>query len=407
LIVPAIASIALGGALLVPIRDDRNGRKATRLGRTPVKPDFRILVDATPSSQETLFDSKLEDGRETEGQSHREATERAREIVRTLGAASDDCEIIAAASETPRKHQAFAAFRNVVGKLRSKASSAIATREVAEAPERSCDDEIVIERSFAQELAALLSQTSPVIGSIHETPEPAETIAWSDSETVSVERPEHARLESSSTTVSTESNNVQAPTSREDEADAAPPIAIASAPRAYTDFERPERAVPLTRLPLRHAPDAITWPSSATPPLVFPGEAERYAFLRSAAQSRTVEGDALMARAYREETPVGRTLALEALSRNAASRSALETFVFALATGSDQERAISVDALADAGARAEVARGLSDRVDAIAAKAALAYVGTTEREDYHAALAPLIDEARIAAILDMLAGVIG
>jgi hypothetical protein len=99
-------------------------------------------------------------------------------------------------------------------------------------------------------------------------------------------------------------------------------------------------------------------------------------------------------------------LALAALRRSNASKEAIETFTEALGTGSDEERALAVDALSEAGAREQIARGLTDRIDAIAAKAALAYVGTTARDDYRLALSPLIDESRIETILALLAGVV-
>ncbi len=47
-----------------------------------------------------------------------------------------------------------------------------------------------------------------------------------------------------------------------------------------------------------------------------------------------------------------------------------------------------------------------DRVEAIAARAVLAYVGAGDRETYRAALATHVDDARIVALLALLAGVI-
>jgi hypothetical protein len=157
---------------------------------------------------------------------------------------------------------------------------------------------------------------------------------------------------------------------------------------------------------LRRQTSGITWPASASPPLAFATDAERYAFLRAAATDCDRADDALLARAFREETAEGRALALVALRRADASREAIDAFTDALCTGSDDERALAVDALSEAGAREQVARGITDRIDAIAAQAALAYVGTSARDDYRAALSPLIDESRIETILALLAGVV-
>jgi len=72
--------------------------------------------------------------------------------------------------------------------------------------------------------------------------------------------------------------------------------------------------------------------------------------------------------------------------------------------GTDRERSLAVDGLAAAGCREALVPALNDRLDAVAAKAALAYVGTNRREDYRVALAPFVDEARVEALLALLAG---
>jgi len=56
------------------------------------------------------------------------------------------------------------------------------------------------------------------------------------------------------------------------------------------------------------------------------------------------------------------------------------------------------------GPRESLVTALSDGVDAIAARAALGYVGSRERADYHLALTPFVDSARIDGLLSLLAG---
>jgi hypothetical protein len=98
-------------------------------------------------------------------------------------------------------------------------------------------------------------------------------------------------------------------------------------------------------------------------------------------------------------------LALQALVR-CRFAGARESLVDALRLGSDDERAFAVDSLVALGDRASLDIALSDRVDAIAARAALGFVGSDRRADYAAALAPHLDARRIEAILGLLAGVL-
>jgi hypothetical protein len=99
----------------------------------------------------------------------------------------------------------------------------------------------------------------------------------------------------------------------------------------------------------------------------------------------------------------GRCAALRALRRIDATHS-VDVFVQVLRTGSDSERSLAVDGLAAAGSRDALVPALNDPLDAIAAKAALAYVGSNSREDYRAALAPFVPVERIEALLALLGG---
>jgi hypothetical protein len=360
-IVPAIASVALGGALLVPIRDGRDGRRATLGGRAPLFADFSDVVD-TPIDDTTQpshasapeFEpaaNPLVAGEVADVQHE------ARELVRSI-----------AESET-------AIVRSPLHKLRLGLK-----RFLARSPVPSIDldgesptaDDPRIERSFADELSLLLPIATPP----GERTEDGQPSLVADATATVPAAPAAPNIEA------------HIPV------DLRPPIA------------RADRIVPLTRLPLRHQAKEIAWPATAAPPLSFANVDDRYAFLRACANDANAEHDALLAAAFREETPTGRALIMHALRRTPASPDAIDTFVDALATGSDEERAFAVDALSETGAREEVAHGLTDRIDAIAAKAALAYVGTTAREDYRSALAPFLEESRIETLLAMLAGIV-
>ena len=77
-----------------------------------------------------------------------------------------------------------------------------------------------------------------------------------------------------------------------------------------------------------------------------------------------------------------------------------------LRTGSDTERALAVDVLARCGERSALVEAFADRVDAVAARAAFAYVGTNVRSDYESILTTYVDRHRLERILDLLGGVL-
>lgn len=76
----------------------------------------------------------------------------------------------------------------------------------------------------------------------------------------------------------------------------------------------------------------------------------------------------------------------------------------ALRSGNDAERFAAIDGLARLGLREHLATALSDRVEAIAAKAALAFAGSRRPSEVRAALLPYVDEVKLEAILTLLAG---
>jgi len=79
----------------------------------------------------------------------------------------------------------------------------------------------------------------------------------------------------------------------------------------------------------------------------------------------------------------------------------------ALRTGSDAERALAIEGLSRHGLRDELPIALEDPLEPLAAKAALAFAGTTNREQLAAAIKPHITEGRLAAILALLPGLDG
>jgi hypothetical protein len=188
-----------------------------------------------------------------------------------------------------------------------------------------------------------------------------------------------------------------------------PPVAAAGIP-AVTASEPPKATIatgtpPLTRLPLRSLHEAVTWPASFAAGLEPWSEAKRHEFLRHSAGSDQPALVSALCLAYREENQAGRLLALRAL-RGRRDPSARELFVDALRRGTDDERATAVDALEVAGERDALVEALSDRVDAVAARAALAYVGLRPRADFERLLEPLVDGERRAAILGLLGAVL-
>jgi len=166
-----------------------------------------------------------------------------------------------------------------------------------------------------------------------------------------------------------------------------------------------ERAVPLTRTPLRHMACAITWPNLIELSAGSASRSERHALLKRLDHESCPLLEAVLLTAYAEEDADGRVLALRSLLRHRCA-GAREVFVDALCVGSDDERSFAVDALVAIGDRDALPPALSDRVEAIAARAAFAYVGSYSRADYAAALEPFIDRARIEAIMALLAGVV-
>jgi hypothetical protein len=210
-------------------------------------------------------------------------------------------------------------------------------------------------------------------------------------------------------------------TKRHDESEANPP-ALDAASEAHDPSESPEpphepmkiaaparpsleRIVPLTRMPLRPQALEITWPLLAPEGTVLESRSERHAFLARLTTAGNPEDEALLVCAYREEDAGGRLIALRAICA-ARLDVAHDLCVDALHVGSDEERSLAIDALLASGRRDAVTPAFSDRLDALAAQAALGFVGSQQRADYVAALSPHVDRTRLEAILGLLAGIV-
>ncbi|GAC1501530.1 MAG: hypothetical protein NVS2B8_18420 [Vulcanimicrobiaceae bacterium] len=132
----------------------------------------------------------------------------------------------------------------------------------------------------------------------------------------------------------------------------------------------------------------------------------RRALLARLARDAHDDSSVALRAAYREEDTEGRCLALRALGRSRIDDASHAVFLEALRVGSDDERSIAVDAIARAGDREALVATLRDRIEAIAARAALAYVDSTDRGAYYAKLAPHVDRVRLETILTLLAGIV-
>jgi len=161
-------------------------------------------------------------------------------------------------------------------------------------------------------------------------------------------------------------------------------------------------SVPPTRLPLRRAQAAVQWPLELPIPQIAASRAERHAALARLVGNADASCERALRAAYEQEDLAGRIVALRAIEhvRGNVSR---EVLVDALRRGADEERVVAVDALARRDDREALIEGLSDRVDAIAARAALGLVGTNVRADFERVLAPHVERGRLDALLALLA----
>jgi hypothetical protein len=453
----------------VPLRDDRSGRRATiGSGTAPFRPTFKPLRDAALAPAAAVHDvAANEIGVENAAANdfgpnefathgvHTNAVDPAVSSPTAIAANADDrsggvpvdIESLPPAPMVERQQRSLlepgAALMAIARPFLAARSAWFHARNLSTQKEsragESLDDAavengVLVERSFANEVASLLraplAETAPYDDATRTSTaaddlEPPEAhgspvVARADSTAAhhsgEPERAADHRTADSQDPISPErisehrsageNAHLERPPMPEN-ADSPKNVAQQNIVVATLRQHRGERVVPLTRLPLRPQGFAITWTAdlAAFASTGTPSRTQRHGLLeRLVREPASVPSD-VVARAYDEEDGEGRTIALRVLLRNfpQAGRAA---FIEALRVGSDDERAIAVDGLTAIGAREELTPAFADRVDAIAAKAALAYVGTFMRADYAAALSSYVDEARIDAILKLLAGIV-
>jgi hypothetical protein len=381
LLLPAVASLTLGVALLVPLRDERRGRRATLAGRaTTMSPDFGALQRGQPLSDSAPQGDVQRPPCNIATEGSAPATDGTTTATGLSGLVIE-LKADAASSNADRRPLLPELWRAIRG-LVSAESHTLALDGAANGPhdERDAHDErdernerdeheTVVERSFAGELQALLAapRADDLAGGLCIAQDPS-------------------------------SESASEPCRQ----DVPPPGAYDLATAA--DVRRPVRIAPLTRHPLRVRRRDIAWTSQLDPPLENNLPA-RTGFLERAARIRMPALEPILVAAYHEENAANRLLVLRALL-GARSNAAVEAFRDALSSGTDDERALAVDAIVASGHRELLTAALTDRVDAIAARAALAYVDSAARQDYKVALASYLDEHRIESILALLAGVV-
>jgi|GEM_PF-4840955 len=406
LVLPTLATIALGAALLVPLRDDRRGKRATLGGVQPMRTEFyavdtdRTRSDAVTEEANSALENASTPSPTTtpstfadESVSHPEAPVRVSTAVERSHIENE-----ISASNAATSLDALAAPMNdlfMKQPLKDRLKSLVALLGFSPKSARENDASLTLPcieltRSFVSELDTLLNLNRPEservtpiraisTQALHRMPIPP-TI-------VSLEPP--GTLEA----IKTE------PTSHD--------VSIVPAQRTPMD-----RVVPLTRLPLRPHHTSITWTQSIAGIAAFARDAElagrdrhlRHALLFSLTESACEDAVAALHVAFREEDAEGRCLVLRAMMRHSPSAGARAIYIDALRSGTDDERSIAIDGLVRIGERAAVVPAFNDRLDAIAAKAALSYVDSRDRMAYIEALEPHVDRARIDAILALLAG---
>ncbi len=404
LALPTLATVALGTALLMPLRDDRRGKRATLAGAAPLRTEFSVIDGDRAIAHDAPEVDHVPDGPASTDDERDEAARNAAldVLARPSPPALPSPDRLDGRAYVTSLATTIARVLGIGSPARITASRACeATAEVVdvasqEHPTRD-EDSAPAATTFASVLqrAVLRTQASATGEATHREPASriATIVAQSETETETVDVPASIVA-------------LQAPlVDRTASDDPAPLVVRAHRPTV-------ERVVPLTRLPLRPQTATVSWPTLLAPSVtVDAGALVRDRSTRHAALvelSRSADDDATHALrvAYREEDCEGRSLALRALGRTTIDDSTREIVLDALRAGSDDERSLAVDIVARTGDRDALRCALTDRLDAIAARAALAYVDSLDRDDYVAKLAPHVEPARLDAILGLLAGVV-
>jgi hypothetical protein len=184
----------------------------------------------------------------------------------------------------------------------------------------------------------------------------------------------------------------------------AAPDADPKVPFADAGAAESERVVPLTRRRLRRQTASVAWPSLLDPSRTACGPEERAELLRSIdSLAKGNVREHVLLQALAEEAGELRLVALRALAQSPPAAGA-RVFADILVHGADEERSLAIDALIGIEHREELLSAFGDRVEAIAAKAVFAYVGSRRRVDYVDLLGERFERPRREAILNLLAG---
>jgi len=413
--------------LLVPLRDDRRGRRATIAGGSaPFRQQFSEvgtakvapIIEALPSSATA---QPIERNTTAPNASSPATAQdpKAKSAVKTSVAASRAAllEPLSAMLMLAKPLLDFKdAWQRYIATARPATTLARiedglpADMPISHGIEVEPSDTPILERSFASELASLLGthQAEPIPKEVDRetffTEDTERLVCEPEHDTATYARPAAAARESDAAAVAAAESGLDGGTSSAS--------SEVNGSQAQQEFVVPalrtpvERVVPLTRLPLRPQTAVITWPREyGSGTAAEASRSDRHAILERLVREPESAAPALIDLAYRQEDATGRAIALRILLRHFPQDGGA-IFVDALRAGSDDERSLAIDGCAAIGAREELLFALNDRIDALAAKAALAYVGTLKRDDYRAHLARYVDAVRIETILRLLAGIV-
>lgn len=489
LVLPTLATLAFGTALLVPLREDQRAKRASLRRAKPLRPDFRVVVpaarereieeSAVPSqdvSFETLESSTSRQALASDGWTSADDSTDDRDASnvrneRGIGIERDgsgghvggstragehdktsDGVVTAASEQAPGSAESDArGFRDLWQRLRTlgngfsfermtpnrkpflKSSDFSGTTDAAAIVTAPPDPkDVTCERTFQNELARLLLPQRPsAVGSAdgetsndaHHAPSangadsivdagdtnhPTDAFFASDAnDAPGAKHPKDG--DDGDRARGAYAGNVSKATSAIDAGTASNDAIAISIARASVNARLPkanDRVVPLTRLPLRPESGAVTWPSELNAAHSALTSVERLALLTACGTESMDAPITILELAYAQEDRDGRLAALRAISRRHPTERTRATLAEALRCGTDEERSLALDALARHGRRDDYIVALGDRIDAIAARAALGFVGSYERRDYPAALEPYLDTARIETLLGLLAGIV-
>lgn len=436
LVLPALATAALGTALLVPMRDNRRGKRATLSGRTPLRANFLAVTivehprigdvanpDVRPSTlnddeaqihtasaiiEQSDNAQQIDDTRASRNEAGPTLTFREIEcpVIYKAAANAEDALHQTATHHEPSNHdtQQVSVFDRVL-KLAKRAINIgwplthTPTDVESEAHNARTSERRKLHRNGDDELK------EETVSDQHENHNACHIGKCSPNfgiGTVPTERSFAHELDTFLSPIP----SAPAPSLHDiDSLDRGKSINIAPPARPSH-----ERVVPITRLPLRRETTTITWPGILAADIADGGpqlannRRARHSLLIELARRREARTKPALLLAYREEDIKGRHLALRALVRFDVDQESREVFLDAMHTGSDDERSVAIDAFQQLGDRTLLIAALDDRVDALAARAALYLIGASDRDTYRRELTSHLESERIETILALLAG---